>query len=111
MDPDASRPRRESATFVPWPTDLTSDQRTSFLAEHPEWELDGETITATFVFGDFIEAMGFVTRVAMAAEVADHHPDIDIRWNKVTLALTTHDQGALTSKDLDLAATCDGFTS
>ena len=93
------------------PTDLTPDQRTSFLAEHPEWKLDGETITATFVFGDFIEAIGFVTRVAMAAEVADHHPDIDIRWNKVTLALTTHDQGALTSKDLDLAITCDGFTN
>jgi len=93
------------------PTDLTSDQRTSFLAEHAEWKLDGETITTTFVFADFIEAMGFVTRVAMAAEVADHHPDIDIRWNKVTLALTTHDQGALTSKDLDLAATCEGFTT
>jgi 4a-hydroxytetrahydrobiopterin dehydratase len=90
-------------------TDLTPDQRTSFLAEHPAWALDGETITATFVFADFIEAIGFVTRVAMAAEVADHHPDIDIRWNKVTLALTTHDQGALTSKDLDLAATCDAF--
>ena len=93
----------------PMATDLTPDQRTSFLAEHPAWDLDGETITATFVFADFIEAIGFVTRVAMAAEVADHHPDIDIRWNKVTLALTTHDRGALTSKDLDLAASCDAF--
>lgn len=93
------------------PTDLNPHQRTSFLAEHPAWRLDGETITATFVFSDFIEAMGFVTRVAMAAEVADHHPDIDIRWNKVTLALTTHDQDALTSKDLDLAVSFDGFTT
>ena len=111
MDDRCVRPGVEIRYLRPMPTDLTSNQRTSFLAEHPAWDLDGETITATYVFGDFIEAMGFVTRVAMAAEVADHHPDIDIRWNKVTLALTTHDQGALTSKDLDLAATCDGFTS
>lgn len=90
-------------------TDLTPDQRSEFLAEHPEWSLDGETITRTFRFGDFNEAMGFVTRVAMASDVADHHPDIDIRWNKVTLALTTHDQDALTGKDLDLARTFDDF--
>ena len=90
-------------------TDLTSDQRSEFLAEHPAWSLEAETITRTFRFADFNEAMGFVTRVAMASEVADHHPDIDIRWNKVTLALTTHDQDALTGKDLDLALTFDGF--
>ncbi len=53
--------------------------------------------------------MGFVTRAGLASEVADHHPDIDIRWNKVTLRLTTHDQAALTSKDLDLAAQFDTF--
>ena len=90
-------------------TDLTPDQPSDFLSEHPKWSLEGETITRTFEFEDFNEAMGFVTRVAMASDVADHHPDIDIRWNEVTLALTTHDAGALTSKDLDLAATFDGF--
>ena len=91
------------------PTDLTPQQIDDFLASHPGWERNGEEIRRTFVFADFNEAMGFVTRVAMASDVADHHPDIDIRWNKVTLVLSTHDQGALTSKDLDLAVTFDGF--
>jgi 4a-hydroxytetrahydrobiopterin dehydratase len=53
--------------------------------------------------------MGFVTRVALAAEKADHHPDIDIRWNKVTLTLSTHSEGGITTKDLDLADLCDGL--
>lgn len=90
---------------------LHDDARQAFLAEHPAWNLDGETITRRFVFADFSEAMGFVNRVALAAEVADHHPDIDIRWNKVTLALSTHDAGALTGKDTTLAATFDGFVA
>lgn len=88
---------------------LTSAERDRFLSAHPEWSIDGETIARTFVFADFVEAMGFVTKVAIAAEAADHHPDIDIRWNKVTLALTTHSAGALTSKDTELAARADGF--
>lgn len=90
---------------------LPDAARRSFLAEHPEWTLDGETITRRFVFADFNEAIGFVSRVALAAEVADHHPDIDIRWNKVTLLLTTHDAGALTEKDTTLATTFDGFAA
>ncbi|MDX1689963.1 MAG: 4a-hydroxytetrahydrobiopterin dehydratase [Acidimicrobiia bacterium] len=91
------------------PTPLTDTERSDFLAEHPEWSLDGETITRTFEFADFNEAMGFVTRVALAAEVADHHPDIDIRWNEVTLALSTHSEGALTELDRDLATTIDAW--
>jgi 4a-hydroxytetrahydrobiopterin dehydratase len=83
--------------------------RSGFLDAHPEWALDGETITRTYRFADFNEAMGFVARVALAAEVADHHPDIDIRWNKVTLALSTHSEGDLTEKDIDLAAKFDSF--
>lgn len=83
---------------------LDQSTRTSFLAANPGWDLDGETLRQTFVFSDFIDAIGFAMRVAMAAEVADHHPDIDIRWNKVTLALTTHDAGGLTARDTDLAA-------
>lgn len=79
------------------------------MEEHDDWSLDGETITRTFAFSDFSEAMAFVTRVALASEVDDHHPDIDIRWNKVTVALSTHSEGALTSKDLRLAATFDAF--
>ena len=91
------------------PTDLTSGHVAVFLSDHPEWRRDGESISRTFVFADFNGAMGFVTRIALAAEVADHHPDIDIRWNKVTVALTTHSEAALTSKDLDLAARFDGY--
>ncbi len=86
---------------------LDDDARNTFLTSHPEWALEGETIRRTFVFSDFAQAMGFVTMVALHAEVADHHPDIDIRWNKVTLALTTHEAGALTGKDTALAARAD----
>ncbi len=88
---------------------LTDTERSEFAAAHPDWTLDGEQISRTFQFGDFNEAMGFVTRVALAAETADHHPDIDIRWNKVTLVLSTHSEGALTEKDTSLAKACDGF--
>lgn len=91
------------------PTDLSSAQISGFLNEHRAWERDGASITRVFVFADFNEALGFVVRVGAASEVADHHPDIDIRWNKVTCVLSTHSQGDLTSKDLDLAATFDGF--
>lgn len=86
---------------------LTAEDREQFTAANPDWQLDGETITRTYQFGTFAAAIGFVTGVAMAAEVADHHPDIDIRWNKVTLALSTHSEKALTTKDTDLAAQAD----
>ena len=75
----------------------------TFLDENPIWKRDGEAIKAEFEFKDFSEAMGFVTKVALAAEKADHHPDIDIRWNKVTLVFSTHSEGGITKKDLDLA--------
>jgi 4a-hydroxytetrahydrobiopterin dehydratase len=88
---------------------LDDDARARFAAGHPEWTMDGEQLSRTFVLGDFKEAMGFVTRVALAAEVADHHPDIDIRWNKVRLVLSTHSEGALTDKDTALAAEIDAF--
>ena len=91
------------------PTDLTPEQVDAFLSTHPEWTRDGESISRTYVVADFNEAMGFVVRIGIASEVADHHPDIDIRWNKVTCVLSTHDQGALTSKDLDLASAFDTF--
>ena len=88
---------------------LSQEDREAFLAGHPEWSLDGETISRRFDFSDFGEAMGFVNRVALAAEAADHHPDIDIRWNKVTLALSTHSEKALTTNDTELAAKIDAF--
>ncbi len=88
---------------------VTQQGRAEFLASFPGWELEGEELRRTFALRDFGEAMGFVIRVALAADRADHHPDIDIRWNKVTLVLTTHSAGALTTKDTDLAAEISGF--
>lgn len=58
---------------------------------------------ASLAFADFLEAMRFVNRVAKLAERAQHHPDIDIRWNQVRLVLTTHDAGGLTERDFALA--------
>ena len=75
----------------------------SALAKIPDWKKKAAVISRTFQFKDFPAAMKFVDAVALLAEQAWHHPDIDIRWNKVTLALTTHDAGGLTRKDFDLA--------
>jgi len=69
----------------------------------PDWQKRGQTIRRTYVFKDFLAAMKFVNAVARRAEAANHHPDVDIRWNRVTLALTTHDSGGLTGKDFALA--------
>jgi 4a-hydroxytetrahydrobiopterin dehydratase len=85
-------------------TILDSGTRARFLDDFPGWTLDGEVIRTTYSFADFNEAVGFVVRVALIAEIADHHPDIDVRWNKVSIALTTHDRGGLTDRDIDLAA-------
>ena len=86
---------------------LTDDQIDGFLSDHSAWEREGDSIVRTFEFGDFTEAMGFVTSVALRAEKAFHHPDIDIRWNKVTLRLSTHSEGGLTEKDTELAGQFD----
>lgn len=77
------------------------------LSTLPEWSRHGDIISRTFAFKDFPAAMKFVNAVAELAEQAQHHPDVDIRWNKVTLALTTHDAGGLTEKDFELARQCD----
>jgi len=76
----------------------------------PQWQHSGEIIARVFVFKDFPAAMKFVNAVADLAELAQHHPDVDIRWNKVTLALTSHDAGGLTEKDFALARQCDALS-
>jgi 4a-hydroxytetrahydrobiopterin dehydratase len=68
------------------------------------WERRGNQIIKTFVREAFAQAMVFVNQVAAVAEAAGHHPDIDIRWNKVTLALSSHGEGGLTERDFQLAA-------
>ena len=86
---------------------LTTVQIKRALARLPGWRKTGSTITRTFQFKDFPAAIKFVNAVAKLAEQAWHHPDIDIRWNKVTLTLTTHDAGGLTRKDFTLAREFD----
>ena len=68
------------------------------------WERQDDQLTTTVTLRDFAGALAFVNAVGAAAEAANHHPDIDIRWNKVTLVLTTHSAGGLTVLDLALAA-------
>ena len=80
------------------------------LKSLPDWRKSGTVITRKFPFKDFVAAIKFVNAVAKLAEKAWHHPDIDIRWNKVTLALTTHSEGGLTGKDFKLAKQFDRLT-
>jgi 4a-hydroxytetrahydrobiopterin dehydratase len=86
---------------------LDDNQIAAALALEPQWQRQGDAIARSFQFKDFPAAIKFVDAVAVAAEQAWHHPDIDIRWNKVTLTLTTHDAGGLTQKDFDLARQFD----
>ncbi len=82
---------------------LTETEIKERLARVPGWERRGKEIRRTWTFTDFKGSMAFVNRVADLAEAADHHPDIDIRYSKVTLALSTHDAGGLTARDFTLA--------
>ena len=87
--------------------ELTSEQIKAALPAVKDWKKQSASITRTFQFKDFAAAMDFVNKLAQAAEAANHHPDIDIRWNKVTLTLATHNEGGLTQKDFDLARKLD----
>ncbi len=73
------------------------------------WQREGNEIVKQYELKDFVHAMGFVNSVALLAEKANHHPDIDIRWNKVKLALSTHSAGGLTEKDFSLARQIDSL--
>lgn len=83
---------------------FTTDQISESLTRIPGWKFDGSNLVRTFEFADFRDAMSFVNTVAALAERAGHHPDIDIRYNKVHLALSSHDAGGITEKDFALAA-------
>jgi len=87
---------------------LGDDEISTALTILPGWGIEDGMLVKKYVFPEgFMPAIAFVTRVADAAEAADHHPDIDIRWNTVRIALVTHDQGGITEKDTILAAECD----
>ena len=86
---------------------LSEEQAASRLKTLPDWEITAGELVRTYKFEDFRASLRFVNRVAELAEAAGHHPDIDIRYNKVRLALVTHDAGGLTKKDFDLAGKAD----
>ncbi len=71
----------------------------------PGWSINGQEITRTFQFSDFVAAIAFVNQLVEPAEAAGHHPDIAISYNKVTISLTTHDAGGITNQDFSLAET------
>lgn len=102
------RPKRH--TEVCWMALADENEINEFLGQTPDWSREDNSIVADFKFKDFNQAMGFVTRVALAAEKADHHPDIDIRWSTVRLVLSTHSEGGLTRKDFDLGAKIASLT-
>jgi 4a-hydroxytetrahydrobiopterin dehydratase len=82
---------------------LTDPEIKQSLGKLKGWKQNGGAIQRVFEFRDFKAAMQFVNRIADAAEQANHHPDIDIRYNKVTLALVSHDAGGVTERDVSMA--------
>lgn len=90
---------------------LNEAERALALADLPEWAMDGERdgIRRRFTFPDFVAAFGFMTKVALLAEKADHHPEWSNVWNRVDVLLTTHDAGGLSQRDITLAAQIDAL--
>ncbi len=81
------------------------------LGQLPGWSRRTNVITKTFLASTFPAGIAFVRRIADAAEAVQHHPDIDIRYTKITIALSTHDSGGLTQKDIDLARVIEGLVA
>ena len=88
-------------------TKLTDQAIEQFWETRSEWSEAGGVIQRTFSFRDFLSSMKFVNQIAELAEARQHHPDILVRYNKVTLSLSTHDAGGITQKDFDFAAQAD----
>jgi 4a-hydroxytetrahydrobiopterin dehydratase len=92
---------------MPYAPLLSEEKIDEALRARPEWRREGETLVRTVRCPSFRDAMALVNAVADAAEAADHHPDIDIRWRRVTFRLTTKAAGGLTGRDVEMAATID----
>lgn len=88
---------------------LGAEARAALGDELPAWTLEGEHLKRTFRFADFVEAFGFMARVALLAERQDHHPEWFNVWNRVEVALTTHDAGGLSARDVKLAKAIDAL--
>ena len=90
---------------------LSDDEVRQQLEGLDGWSLEGGSIVSDLQFPGFPDAVAFVVRVSFAAEEANHHPDLDIRYNRVRLALSTHSEGGITARDIDLARTISGLAS
>jgi 4a-hydroxytetrahydrobiopterin dehydratase len=88
---------------------LSDTEITAALAGLPGWSREGDEIVKTFDRETFPGAVAFVVRIGFFAEKGDHHPDLDVRWKRVRVALSTHDAGGLTAKDFDLAREIEGI--
>jgi 4a-hydroxytetrahydrobiopterin dehydratase len=88
---------------------MSDDEIRAALAGLPGWTREGDAIVREFTFADFLGAVMFVNRITGAAEAADHHPDLDIRWNRVRVSLSTHSAGGVTGNDVALAGTVSGL--
>ena len=82
---------------------LSKEELGELLRELPEWAVEDGKLVRFWTFADFLASMAFVNRVARLAEKAGHHPDIDIRYNRVKLALVSHDAGGITARDASMA--------
>jgi 4a-hydroxytetrahydrobiopterin dehydratase len=90
-------------------TKLTDSEVQTALKALPGWSLEGGAIVKTFKFGKFAQGIAFVQRVAVEADKVDHHPDIDIRYTRIRVALSTHDAGGITGMDTKLAGQIDAL--
>lgn len=88
---------------------LDETARAKLATKLPDWQLEGEHLKRSFRFKDFNEAWGFMNRVALLAETQDHHPEWFNVYNKVDIALTTHDAGGLSARDMRLAKAIDAL--
>jgi 4a-hydroxytetrahydrobiopterin dehydratase len=89
---------------------LSSEAIAIELSELHDWQFQGDRISKKFVFTDFVEAFGFMSRVALCAERANHHPDWLNSYRTVEITLTTHSEGGITQKDINLARQIDSLT-
>ena len=92
---------------MPYAEPLSDEEIAAAMRSLPDWALEGEAIRRTVEMPTFRDAIALVEAVADAAEEANHHPNIDIRWRRVTFVLTTHSAKALTRRDVELASTID----
>ena len=88
---------------------LSDEEIEQRLAGMDGWERDGDAIRKTFEGEDFMSSVGLVNALAPVAEEMNHHPDLEISWNKVTVSLSTHSEGGLTENDFELASRIDGL--